>query len=200
MKKILFLLPVIILWTSCSEEFLDRKNLYQRTDESYFQTPEDVQEMLAGAYSALTFDVGQCHMMLLSDVLSDDCFGGGDNGGDIDGYQRTDNFTVNDPNYYAELFDGGWEGILRTNLIIKRFDQVEYEDQEEQNRDLGEAHFLRAYFYFRLSQNFGPVPLRLLPDADDLERATPEVMYGQIGSDLKKAIELLQLPTRISLQ
>ncbi len=192
MKKILFILPVIMfLWTSCSEEWLDTKNLYQKTDESYFQTPEDVQEMLAGAYSALPLDANFNHPMLVSDILSDDCFAGGDNSNDLDGFHRTDNFTISNPDFYEELYDRNWEGILRTNLIIKRFDQVEYEDEVEQNRDLGETHFLRAYFYFRASKFFGPVPLRLMPDGDEVVRATPEVMYGQIASDMKKAIELL---------
>ncbi len=192
MKKIVYILPVIMfLWTSCSEEWLDTKNLYQKTDESYFQIPEDVQEMLAGAYSALPLDAGHNHPMLVADVLSDDCFGGGDNANDLDGFHRTDNFTISNPNFYKELYDRNWEGILRTNLIIKRFDQVVYDDAEEQNRDLGEAHFLRAYFYFRVSKFFGPAPLRLEPDGDEIVRATPEVMYGQIASDMKKAIELL---------
>lgn len=192
MKKILYILPVIIfLWTSCSEDWLDQKNLYQKTDESYFHTPADVQEMLTGAYSALPVDAGQNHPLLVADVMSDDCFGGGDNANDIDGFHRTDNFTISNPDFYQELFDRAWEGILRTNLIIKRFDQVEYDDPIEQNRDLGEAHFLRAYFYFRLSKFFGPVPLRLQPDGNEVVRATPEVMYGQIASDMKKAIELM---------
>ena len=192
MKKILYIIPVIMfLWTSCSEEFLDRKNLYEQTDESYFQAPEDIQEMLAGAYAALALDAGHNNPQLVADVMSDDCFGGGDNSNDIDGFHRTDNFTISDPDFYSELFDRNWEGILRTNLVIKRFDQVEYDDAEEQSRDLGEAHFLRAYFYFRASKFFGPVPLRLQPDANDLVRATPEEMYGQIASDMKKAIELL---------
>ncbi|MGD2034399.1 MAG: RagB/SusD family nutrient uptake outer membrane protein, partial [Bacteroidales bacterium] len=85
-----------------------------------------------------------------------------------------------------------WEGILRVNLIIKRFDQAEFDNEEDRNQALGEAHFLRAFFYFRLSKFFGPVPLKLDPAPANLPRATAEEMYGQIALDLKTAIELMK--------
>jgi len=185
----LILFPVILIAIGCDESFLDTKNLYEKSDESYYKTPEDIEEALAGAYAAIPLDKGKYNPFIVSELMSDDCFGGGGID-DIEG-QSTDAFTLPNENYYDDLFGRNWQGILRVNLIIKRFDQAKYTDEQAKNQALGEAHFLRAYFYFRLSQFFGPVPLKLEPTPANLPRATAEQMYGQIASDLKKAIELM---------
>ncbi len=193
MKKLIFfpyiLIAFLFIALSCDESFLDTKNLYQKSDESYYKTPEDIEEALAGAYAAVPLDAGNNNPFIVSELMSDDCFGGG--GSNDDGFHSTDGYTLVTPDYYSELFGRNWQGILRVNLIIKRFDQAKYTDEQAKNQALGEAHFLRAYFYFRLSQFFGPVPLKLEPAPSNLPRATAEEMYGQIASDLKKAIEIM---------
>ncbi|MBN2520082.1 MAG: RagB/SusD family nutrient uptake outer membrane protein [Bacteroidales bacterium] len=180
----------MFLSVSCNEDFLDTKNLYQKTDESYYRTPDDIQEALAGAYAAVPIDAGNNNPFIVAELMSDDCFSGG--GSNDDGFLATDAFNYPpNPDYYNDLFSFGWQGILRTNLILKRFEQVDYDDIDQQNQDLGETYFLRAYFYFRLSKFFGPVPLKLEPEPANLPRATAEEIYGQIASDLKKAIEIM---------
>jgi hypothetical protein len=191
MKKIKYLLLLIagILVTGCAEDFLDTKNLYQISDESYYLTPDDIEEALAGAYAAVPLDAGNNNPFIVSELMSDDCFGGG--GSNDDGFHSTDAYTLVTGDYYNELFQFNWNGILRVNLIIKRFDQAEYPNENDRNQAKGEAYFLRAYFYFRLSQFFGPVPLKLEPAPSNTPRATPEEMYGQIAQDLKTAIETM---------
>lgn len=191
MKKIKYigLIAAIIFAVSCKEEFLDTKNLYEKSDESYYKTPEDIAEALAGAYAAVPVDEGKENPIVVSELLSDDRMAGG--GTNDNGFRDTDAFEVASPDYYNNLFEQTWQGVLRVNLILKRFEQAEYTSPEQRDQDLGETHFLRAYFYFRLSKFFGPVPLKLDPAPANLERATPEEMYGQIALDLKTAIELM---------
>jgi starch-binding outer membrane protein, SusD/RagB family len=191
MKKIYsqLFIALAFLGAGCVENFLDTKNLYQKSDESYYKTPADIEEALAGAYAAVPLDAGNNNPFIVAELMSDDCFGGG--GSNDDGFHSTDAYTLVSQNYYEELFGRNWEGILRTNLIIKRFGNAEYTDIDAQNQALGEAHFLRAYFYFRASEFFGPVPLKLETAPANLPRATPEEMYGQIALDLKTAIELM---------
>lgn len=193
MKKTIyiFLLPVIFV-VGCAEDFLDQKNLYEKSDESYFFTPEDVDEALTGAYAALPNDNATFNPIFIAKLMSDDAFGGG--GSDnATSFHTTDAFILPEPDFFNETFEINWPGILRTNLILKRFEQVEYSENEinRKNQALGETHFLRAYFYFRLSKFFGPVPLKLEPVPENKPRATPEEMYGQIAFDLKKAIETM---------
>ncbi len=189
MKKILYIaVSTVFLLSGCAEDFLTQKSLYDKSDESYYSTPDDIKEALAGAYSALPCEAGNNNPMVVAKMLSDDAFGGG--GSNDDGFHSTDAFTLVNTEYYNELFSFGWPGILRVNMILKRFEQVEYDSENEKNQALGEAYFLRAFFYQRLSKFFGPVPLKLEPKPENLPRATPEEMYGQIAMDLKTAIEV----------
>jgi starch-binding outer membrane protein, SusD/RagB family len=187
--KYLSVIIVMLLVSGCAENFLDQKNLYQKSDESYYKTPEDIDEALTGAYASLALDAGNNNPILVAELMSDDRFGGG--GNNDDGFHSTDAFTLVDNDYYSGLFGSAWPGILRTNLILKRFDQAEYADETRRSQALGETYFLRAFFYFRLAQFFGPVPLKTEPVPENLPRATPEEMYGQIAQDLKNAIEFL---------
>ncbi|MBN1415407.1 MAG: RagB/SusD family nutrient uptake outer membrane protein [Bacteroidales bacterium] len=187
--KYLTIIAITLVAISCTDNFLDTKNLYQKTDESYYKTPEDIEEALAGAYAAVPLDAGNNNPFIVSELMSDDCFGGG--GSNDDGFHSTDAYTLVNANYYNELFQFNWNGILRVNMILKRFGNAEYTNEDEANQSKGEALFLRAYFYFRLSQFFGPVPLKLEPAPANLPRATAEEMYGQIASDLKTAIEIM---------
>jgi hypothetical protein len=191
MKKTIYLsILSIFLLFSCAEDFLTQKNLYEKSDESYYQTPEDIEEALAGAYSSIPMH-GEARNIpiIVAKLMSDDAFAGGGTN-DLE-FAAMDAFDLVSPDDYEDLFGNYWPGILRVNMILKRFDQVEYTNEDQKNQALGESYFLRAFFYFRLSQFFGPVPLKLEPNPENLPRATPEEMYGQIASDLKNAIELM---------
>ena len=61
MKKYTYIILVAVLFLAigCGEDFLDTKNLYQRSDESYYRTPEDINEALAGVYAAVPIDAGR---------------------------------------------------------------------------------------------------------------------------------------------
>lgn len=67
--------------------------------------------------------------------------------------------------------------------------------QETKNTFLGEAYFLRAYYYFDLVRIFGPVPLKVEKTSDlnnvQLPLASIEEIYTQIESDLQKSEELM---------
>src|SRR5690606_26890990 len=93
-------------------------------------------------------------------------------------------------NFTAEsgAFNGIWtydyEGISRPNPAISQLtdDAVIQQigmDQELRNRLLGEAYFLRAFYYFDLVVNFGDVPLVLKPlsnfqEAYEVAKRTPK--------------------------
>jgi len=70
-------------------------------------------------------------------------------------------------------------------------------DETLRKKWLGEAHFLRAHFYFNLVRWFGSVPLITKPLTQDefytQERASVEKLYEQIKSDLNVAASSLPL-------
>ena len=188
-KHLIIVILILSLSIKCTEDFLDTKNLYDKSIENYYRTPEDIEEALAGAYSALSNGEGWTDPMVVAELMSDDRLGGG---GPADfRLQSVDAFEMYEPDNFQTLYTRHYEGILRVNSLIKYFGRAEYDHEDDRNQALGEAHFLRAFFYFRLSQFFGPTTLKLDPAPADLPRATPEEMYGQIALDLRTAIEIM---------
>jgi starch-binding outer membrane protein, SusD/RagB family len=191
MKSIRIYLTITLLaiLSGCGNEFLDTKNLYEKFNTDYYSNPTEIQEALTAIYACLPTDGGNNNAILLSDLMSDDCFGGG---GENDmGFHDTDGFTSRTEDYYLELWSTNYRGIFRANMLIQNFGNAVYSNEQQKNQDLGEAHFIRAFFYLRQIQFFGPVPLIIDPAPVNLPKATAEEIFGLIGSDLKKAIEIM---------
>lgn len=193
MKNIKFIIiaALIVSTFSCSDEFLERKDLYRKSTESYYRTEKDMGEALTGAYSVLPVAKGETNPVLLSMILSDDVLGGGDGAGDA--YIRlVDKFQDNSKqDVFSPIWERYYQGIFRVNSIIDNAGNAEYDNPDNLSRDLGEAYFLRAYFYFNLSKFFGKVPLIITPLSGNEPRAEVEKTYAQIASDLKMASEML---------
>ncbi|MDA3930267.1 MAG: RagB/SusD family nutrient uptake outer membrane protein [Prolixibacteraceae bacterium] len=191
MKNIHYILILILVaaFTSCDEDFLVKDNLYEISDANYYSTPEQIDAALTAAYACTPANEGNNNPILLANLMSDDCFGGG--GTNDNGFHDTDAFTNSTSNYYSSIWESTYQGILRVNMIIKRFDNAEYKDEEAKNQALGEAYFLRGYFYLRLAQLFGNVPLVITPEPLDLPKAEHNELFGQILYDFKTASELM---------
>jgi starch-binding outer membrane protein, SusD/RagB family len=191
MKKIQYILALILIaaFNSCSKDFLVKDNLYEISDVNYYSNPEQIDAALTAAYTCIPVDAGNNDPILLANLMSDDCFAGG--GTNDNGFHDTDAFTNTTDSYYSTIWEATYKGILRVNMIIKRFDNAKYTDQVAKNQALGEAYFLRGYFYLRLAQLFGNVPLIVDPEPLDLPKAEAEELFGQIIFDFKKASELM---------
>jgi hypothetical protein len=191
MKKIQYILaltlPLLVL--SCGEDFLDSKQLYQKLDVNYYSNPQEIDEALTAAYASLVPNEGANNPTLVSELMSDDRLGGGGTN-DVD-FKDNDAFEAHRENLYSPLWTRFYTGIFRANMILKRFDQAKYENEADKNQAHGEAYFLRAYYYFRLAQFFGTVPLITDPAPVNVPKASPEDLFAQIASDLKTAIELM---------
>nr|HPR60300.1 RagB/SusD family nutrient uptake outer membrane protein [Prolixibacteraceae bacterium] len=97
-------------------------------------------------------------------------------------------------NCKVSTFESIWtirySGIFRANNAINTIDNVaNWETANKREQLLGEAHFLRAFFYFDMAQLFGQVPLILETYPQNLPKSTPDSIYAQIAYDLVKAIE-----------
>jgi hypothetical protein len=82
---------ILVLLTSCSKEFLDKKPLGKETTESFFGDPsqadENFEKLIIAAYEAYNFDEGQWggighHGEWMWDLVTDDAQKGGDGAGD----------------------------------------------------------------------------------------------------------------------
>ncbi len=200
MKKIIYIISaaLLVLITSCGEDFLDTKNLYEKSLENYYSSPTDINEAMAGVYHALYTPGVHSMEHLAANLLSDMMLGGG--GPDDKSAKRVDAFIDPEEDTYHDLWTVSYNGIYRTNVIIEKLQDADFseyfyteaEATEFADQALGEAYFMRAFFYFRMAKFFGGVPLILSVDAArDVPRATITETYAQIASDLKAAIETM---------
>jgi len=102
--------------------------------------------------------------------------------------------TASLPKSGAELWSPIYKFIFKTNSALDGLKGSTSLTPLVKQQLLGEAKFLRAFFYFYLVNLFGDVPLALTTDpkvTSLLARSSKEQIYQQIIDDLKGAQELL---------
>lgn len=199
MKKIIYILAIstIFVASSCSD-YLDTENLYEKDLTNYYKTPKDINESVAGVYNALYSVKPIFEEILVANILDNTMLGAG--GPDDLVAKRIDNFE--DP--LEDTFRGSWtyayKGITRANAVIENTADADFstyfktklEAENFKKQAIGEALFMRSFFYFRLAKMFGGVPLITSVNAPkNVPRATYTETFAQIASDLKAAIEIL---------
>ncbi len=147
------------------------------------------------AYDPLTFtDATQNPLWVFGDVASDDAVKGGLAGDEPD-IGLIDQFNITPINSNL-LHEWGtlYDGITRCNLVLANVPAINM-DASLQTRIIGEAKFLRSWYYFTLINIFGDVPVVLTPlDPNQLQIAqspAAEIYNSVIEPDLKSAAGLL---------
>lgn len=88
-----------------------------------------------------------------------------------------------------------YKGLRVVNRVINNIDNVNNLTDDERNKLLGQAHFLRAYFYFEIIKRYGGMPKFDVvfdgSDNFDLPRMTYQESNAWLQSDLDLAIEYL---------
>lgn len=100
--------------------------------------------------------------------------------------------TLNSQNADVSGFWAGcYQGIANANAAILNIPQIKnFAEPAVQTRLEGEAHFMRALYYFYLVQLYGdvPMPLESTSFANGLPRVPQQQVYAQIEADLKFAV------------
>jgi hypothetical protein len=176
-----FLIGVIAI--SCSDSFVEVDSFDEDT-ESFFNSEEDYQSALIGAYDLLQSTYLN---VMLGEIASDNTLAGGESATDVPGIQEVDNMTHNPVNaQLRDIWSWMFAGVNRANYILEFKEKTDFAGKEQV---LAEATFLRAYYYFELVKWFGDVPLsvdkRLLFGDQDIAERTPKAeVYAQIELDL----------------
>ncbi len=192
-QKSLILTGLVILslsQTAC-DKFLSVDPPYTQDVENFFQTPEDYDRALTGAYDMLQ---ASFLTMWIGEIASDNAIAGGESVNDSPGLHQIDNMTHGGVN--AELrnvFRWNYTGLTRANYILENKDNIDFPGKAH---IIAEAKFLRAYYYFELVKYFGDVPLIIdrrigIEEALQIARSPKAEVYAQIEKDLKDASEVL---------
>ncbi|AOW10397.1 RagB/SusD family nutrient uptake outer membrane protein [Flavobacterium gilvum] len=186
MKKIYIILGLIAMSTSSCESFLDEKPIDKVGLEQYYTDEAGLTQVLAGVYDILgSSNVYGNLINTTYEVQSDESFYGRNTatGLVVNLYNFTD---PNIANYWTDLY----KGIERANDLIANIN-VATIDETKRQQILGEAKFLRGYYYFLLVTHFGDVPLRLTPTTSpvgiSMARTPKAQVYEQILNDMKEA-------------
>ncbi|MBP5367852.1 MAG: RagB/SusD family nutrient uptake outer membrane protein [Bacteroidales bacterium] len=178
--------------TGC-DDFLDTESYTKKTTVTFPKTDGDIEMLLTGCYSIMNLNCNSKTEevpFMVFDIASDDRLGGGSTSNR--GAQSADRLLKRDNKWMEVTWEYRYKGIYNANTILELADQVEsWASPERKNQLLGEAHFLRAYYYFNLVQLFGQCPLTLKMEAVNLPKASADEIYAQIATDLKEAIEMM---------
>jgi starch-binding outer membrane protein, SusD/RagB family len=191
MKKITYLLMIIACLASSScKKFLEADPQDFISPENYYQTEEHLNLALNGVYVPLYSRpvYGSVYAARMN-MTADEAFYARQETG-----MRTNSHGTSD----AEL-EGLWKamytGIDRANALLANLHKPQMNEGKRQIIR-GEALFLRGYYYFMLVQNFGGVPLVLLPTTSPQSAGQPRAaladVYAQILKDMTDAENLVQ--------
>lgn len=193
MKYIYILSLVLTLWLSSGcQKFLDQPALGYYSDADLFSTDATAVTAINSAYIPLTFtDASSNPLWVLGDVAADDVIIGG-NAGEHADYTAIDLYNILPGNAAVQsLWARYYDGINRCNVVTGglKADNTKISEQVKM-QILAQAKFLRAYYYFMLTNFYGDIPLRLqvanLENAP-LSKSTQADVYLQIEKDLNEA-------------
>ena len=193
MKKnkiiLLFSFIGLFVWQSCSNDFLEETPETSYSDSNFYNTEEGLKAGILGVYAQTQLmysNYMSVPLMLGTDIAATRW--GSDWQATFDYYTYTA-----DENAILSAWVQYYQGISRANVMITSAEESPAEDSARE-RVIAEAKFLRAWFYFRMVQLWGPVPLTLEVSNDEIPRESVGVIYAQIVSDLIDATTNNPLP------
>jgi len=176
---------------SCS---LETKPYSELNVDSFYSTKDHAYSALVGCYDGMQV-IGGLGFPLMSEVMSDDCFGGtGANDGY--GFQAVDEFDTSrspvDVDFYNDNWKTYYKALYRCNVFLTKMDQIDWEgDDVLRNTYESEVRYIRAYLYFEMVRLWGNIPLLTVPSSDNVPQANPDEVYAVIANDLAYAAENL---------
>ncbi|WP_342083309.1 RagB/SusD family nutrient uptake outer membrane protein [Dyadobacter sp. OTU695] len=165
--------------------------------EAFYKTAADAEKGLISVYGALGSLAGGPAMTLIADFSDDQTYPRG-----VVGRNTLTQFTY-DVNYTTQksnsrinespqqIWSSCYNGIEKANWVIVKVPEATM-DETRKKQIIGEAYFLRAFYHWFLSKNFGDIPVKISPsysEADAMTAKSPKAdVYKQIYADLDQAL------------
>ena len=205
MKKIIYIITVLFASLSLGSchDWLTEQAPGKTDIKDFFTSGEAATQCVNAAYVPMQWQFGTTYFpeWFIGDICSDDAVKGGENLQNQETLYDMCNFKTTSGNESLLLFyRSQFQGVGRANLAIEQISKMELDetlDERLRDRLIGEAEFLRAFYYFRLVRVFGGVPRIEAPiySSNDWRqpRASAEAIYELIFSDLADAEKKLWL-------
>jgi len=188
------ILSLILLFSvsSCQKDegFLDKSPNGVLSTTNFYKTAADAEAAVNACYTIM-MDFWMESISFKRDIISDDAVKG--QGVDLAALNNFDNlnFSASD-GVNQTIWNLYFKGIYLTNLVLDYVPGIEM-DAAQKDRILGEAHFLRGFYYYNLIIRFGGVPVINSTITADIApaREKTEASWAFVEENLTKAAELL---------
>jgi len=196
MKKgklvLLGLLALALVPISCNEDFLETQPLDSISADATWSDGTLAQAFVFNVYASLGY--GGFEEEGLASLTDEAMFTHSGRGVNViteGSLSPSGTGNVNIIPQWNELYSA----IRKANIAIQELPNSTFDDQTLKDRLLGEAHFLRAYYYHQLMRYYGGAPLvdvaYGLDDDYSIARGTYAENVDFVISDLEQAISLL---------
>ncbi len=197
-KAIFARLLLLLIITSCSEDFLEPEPLSFYAPENVLEHEDGLQAVLDQTLVSLRVEMCNDQSPFLvnlkySDVAVDGSTDKATPWQDLNNQMlpdgRLDDFAFTRIGWY---WDESYEIIKNCNTVINRVEKVDFSSETKKNALLGGAYFLRAYRYYEKTLQFGDVPFVLEEINEprlDFYTTTKESIWEKMILDLEFAVQ-----------
>ena len=186
LHKILITIGLIVFTIISCKESLEVTNPNELSDATFFKRPEQLQSAVDAIYANLQTEALFSRVWYyMYDNMSHEV--------EVNPQHEANKRVYFDFNYNAEdgyifqYWDNCFRGINKANFVIQNETNFENVSADLINKSVGEAKFMRAFYYSMLVTRFGGVPLYIEPTGEGQPRATVSEVYEQIYADLNDA-------------
>ncbi len=188
--KILCAAVLALSLSSCEKDLLEMDNPSAVTVENFYKTEADALQAVNAAYQPL-LQMYNTWMPYVEMARSDEEKTNNNAAGHSDVISATNFTTSSANNVINQLWQFYYRGIYRSNLVLDKVPAISM-NENLQKQVLGEAKFLRAFYYYQLVTHFGeevPMPMTAAQTEAEykLPAAAPGAIWQQIITDLKEA-------------
>lgn len=161
--------------------------------ESVFESDETATSAMTGIYAKMLDNVNQTPLAitwycgLAADELNTSYT-------NLSHQQLYTNYQIPETALTNRFWNGGYYFIYRTNAIVEGLKSSTKVSPAVKQQLLGEAYFIRSFWYFYLVNFYGNIPLILTTDYNEslkIDRTPTSRIYEQIIIDLSEAKKLL---------
>lgn len=214
MKKIIYMVVLIVTAVSCKKDLLDIAPDGRITIKDIFENEIQIEAYLNTVYSSIPsyFTGYHWHSFLspLSDESQDSDVGNEVNGGVTGRWIIGSLSPSSDPLSQASpgavnmnIYNSCWAGINNANTFLQNIDNAIVSDPVNRSRMKAEAQLLRAFYYWEMVKKYGPMPVVNKPfvtgfDYRALKRPSFQDCIDFIVKDCDEAIANPDLPIRIT--
>jgi len=190
--KNIYLILLVIAFTSCDKDFLERAPGLNLDEEKVFRVYENAQSFQADIYSHL-----QDGFNRLGNYQPVPISGASDESDAYAGYHGTDPLNSGSYNGNDDQLNNYYTGIRKANLFLSKIDIIPFPNEAVKNAMTGEVYFLRAFYFNEIVKRFGGMPImeKLLIPGDNLmfPRNSYKECVDYILSDIEKAMAMLPI-------